>query len=62
MHTCRVQGFVFVVGDALWISAVGFQFVEALNLDYLPQLTEWEARGHYGQKPRQGGFYNCELC
>lgn len=59
MHACRLQGFVFVLGDALWISAVACQLIEALNLDYLPQLAQWEARGHYGQKPRQGLLRAC---
>jgi hypothetical protein len=51
---CRLQGFVYLLGDAFWLTAVSLQLVEALNIGYEDRLQQWEASGCYGSRPRRG--------
>ena len=43
---------MYLLGDFMWVTAVALQLVEALNIGHEAQVQEWEARGHYGAKPR----------
>ena len=44
--------FCYFFGDTLWMVAVIFQMVEALNPGYDARVFEWQQEGCKGPKPR----------
>ena len=44
--------FCYFFGDTLWLVAVIFQMVEALNPGYDARVFEWQQEGCKGSKPR----------